>query len=306
MDKHLVDAQTFLDRFPNRPLWAYSTSLVETTEVGGPAISLAIVNSNQCGAEKRTTSDSGVTTVLGQHVDEGSTPMVLAALAGRPDVVLALIAMGADVLAQSSIIMTTTLHIASSLNDVKSVKALLQGGADVTAEESEKWTALHYATANGHVRVVDLLLASGANANAVDVYGVSPSHLAARRQNQPELLEKLISCGASVDIADRYGMTPLHNAASSGREDTVLSLLANGANVHVVDIDGNTALHLAARMGQVDSAQELLVGGARSDGANIHGYTPQQLFELQGTRRCDEIDIDRMRENFEASFGQIT
>lgn len=52
------------------------------------------------------------------------------------------------------------------------VKALIEGGADIDAQESsDKWTALHYAAILGNVGSVKVLLDAGAKTNLVEAGG---------------------------------------------------------------------------------------------------------------------------------------
>ena len=103
------------------------------------------------------------------------------------------------------------MHCAAVNAHVSYVEALLDRGlASVDDADDSGGTALYLACAKGHVDVVRVLLARGADANRS-------------------------SCRRS----------PLHLAAGWGRLGCVELLLAHGADVEAVDMDGNTPHDLA-------------------------------------------------------------
>ncbi len=55
---------------------------------------------------------------------------------------------------------------------------MLDGGMDVNAEDDQHRTPLHAAAEWGRIEVVRLLLEAGAEPNAVDLNGVTPTGLA--------------------------------------------------------------------------------------------------------------------------------
>lgn len=54
------------------------------------------------------------------------------------------------------------------------MKLLVEFGANVNAEDSEKWTPLHAAATCGHLHLVRYLIAKGANLLAVNADGNMP------------------------------------------------------------------------------------------------------------------------------------
>lgn len=54
------------------------------------------------------------------------------------------------------------------------LKLLIEFGANVNAEDSEKWTPLHAAATCGHLHLVKYLIARGANLLAVNADGNMP------------------------------------------------------------------------------------------------------------------------------------
>jgi ankyrin repeat protein len=75
-----------------------------------------------------------------------------------------------------------------------------------------QWTALHSAACGGHVNVIEMLLAHGANVSAKGAEGETPLHIAASAA-KPAALELLAAKGADVGMTSVEGNTALHWAA---------------------------------------------------------------------------------------------
>ena len=75
-----------------------------------------------------------------------------------------------------------SLNEAVRLNDIVLVKALIEGGSDVNAEDKLSETPLHDAVVRGYEDISILLIEHGADVNARDVRGLSPIHAAAWRE----------------------------------------------------------------------------------------------------------------------------
>jgi ankyrin repeat protein len=84
----------------------------------------------------------------------------------------------------------TALHVAAANGRVEFIRWLIESGADVVAEDEERWTALHLAAENGHAVVVCLLIVLGADVIAEDKKGRAALHFAAR--NGHEMAVKLL------------------------------------------------------------------------------------------------------------------
>ena len=70
------------------------------------------------------------------------------------------------------------LYKACINGQVREVRRLLSGGADVNYVDEQGHTPLMVASLNGHVEVVDMVLAAEANANAANDGGFTALHMA--------------------------------------------------------------------------------------------------------------------------------
>ncbi|KAK8115574.1 hypothetical protein PG984_012076 [Apiospora sp. TS-2023a] len=140
----------------------------------------------------------------------------------------------------------TPLHLASTSGQLKTVKLLLEKGADLNAQAyclSDGGTPLHMASSSGQLEVVKLLLEKGANVNTIDGYGMTPLHRVAWK-GQLEVANLLIEKGADINAVDLSGLTPLNRASITryessdvtssykGREEVATILIKKGANLN--------------------------------------------------------------------------
>ena len=77
---------------------------------------------------------------------------------------------------------------------LEQIKALIDAGANVNAQDDFKYTALHYAAKKGHLKIAELLVNAGANLKAKDHNGVTPLQ-EAKLSGQEEMEEFLKSAG---------------------------------------------------------------------------------------------------------------
>ncbi|MBX3187184.1 MAG: ankyrin repeat domain-containing protein [Labilithrix sp.] len=153
--------------------------------------------------------------------------------------------------------------------DVERVRAMVS--VHVNRRKPGLGTALHAAVFRGHVSVVGVLLAHGADVNArgglEESARQTPLHVAVQAGPAHEparLVEMLLDAGADPNARDATNTTPLGFA---GRDlELVRLLLAKGADPNVRSRwDGWAPLHSAAFHGQVDVVEELLRCGADPD-----------------------------------------
>eukprot|EP00388_Colpodella_angusta_P044166 GDKK01061940.1.p1 GENE.GDKK01061940.1~~GDKK01061940.1.p1 ORF type:complete len:182 (+),score=7.91 GDKK01061940.1:236-781(+) len=166
----------------------------------------------------------------------GATPIIIASLASRGDVVAALIGRGADVGAttDSEVGSFTALHAASANGDAMSMNLLIEAGADIEARDEHGCTPLFYAARKGRYDAVEVLLSRKANVNAVDSRGKTPLHAAAGGTHNRSVV-LLVAAGARADVANR---NTLWLAVINSPWRSVQHLVSVGAALTVKDSRG--------------------------------------------------------------------
>jgi ankyrin repeat protein len=121
---------------------------------------------------------------------------------------------------------------ASKEGDLEKVRDLLSSppprGADVNAKghgHEGLVSALHFASIRGHVGVVEVLLAKGANKNAVDGDLWTPLHLASS-EGHVGVVERLLKRGADKNKETRDAERPIDLARFYGHPEVVRLLSA--------------------------------------------------------------------------------
>lgn len=199
--------------------------------------------------------------------DGGNTPLHVAALSGRTDVVKYLLEKKADISAENSNGRNALEAIADSpaAKGQKEAAALLASkglsvGAGGKKQKARLFVGsflddlLFSAIFNFQNGMAAAALKAGAKADSSDMDGAGPLHVAVMAVNQPAA-EILLSAGAKIGSADRHGRTPLHLASEFGDSDMVSFLVSKGADPGVADADGKTPLDVALANGFSDLAE---------------------------------------------------
>lgn len=138
-----------------------------------------------------------------------------------------------------------SIHEAAQRGDRAAVKGFLRRGVPVDAPDLVTYsskTALHYAAEGGHLPVVELLLAEGADVWRRDFFSAVPVEYALRSSTGPTA-QRLFQAATRKD-PDALG-TVFQAAVIWGLPELVRKGLAEGADVHRRDFRGLAPINLA-------------------------------------------------------------
>jgi ankyrin repeat protein len=185
----------------------------------------------------------------------------------------------------------TALMTCARTGNIGAVKALLAGGADPNAKESEHGqTSLMWAVSERHPEVVDVLVEHSADVRSRSTGGFTPLLFAARA-GDVDSARILLAAGADVNETAPDGSSPLLVASASlvattasdyrlvaspsGHEALAMLLLATGADPAKADnISGSTPLHAAVETGRLELLKGLLSHGANPNVRLVKGPPP--------------------------------
>jgi ankyrin repeat protein len=137
------------------------------------------------------------------------------------------------------------------------VSALIEGGADVNAVDSEGRYPLHIAAANGFADILRILLNNNALPNAKNAQQQTPlcctvlnNHVqcvsllldAAVDGNISSVIVIAVDNILTVDATDSEGRTSLYHAASRGHLECVSLLIATGAQGNMTCVIDMTSI----------------------------------------------------------------
>jgi hypothetical protein len=164
--------------------------------------------------------------------------------------------------------------LAASGGHVEVVRLLIAEGADINAKASLDETALHKAADHGHKEVVELLLAAGADINAKDKDGRTPLQLGAMSGN-PEVAAILRAHAAkATGGVEQAAKSPADQKAFfAAVGNSEIAAVRAGIESHPgwleeVDSEGLTPLATAASLGDKNMVEFLLGKGAAVNAHN--------------------------------------
>ena len=150
----------------------------------------------------------------------GRTAALIAAKAGRRDVLAALIEAGADINKQDNICLNPFLWGCIS-GDLETVRMTVEAGADLNRLTRFGGAGIHPPAEKGHVDVVRYLAEeTDVNVNLTNICGWTPLLEAVILQDggpvQQKIVKLLLDAGADPGMVDQWGVTPLQHATDKG------------------------------------------------------------------------------------------
>lgn len=141
----------------------------------------------------------------------------------------------------------------------------------------------------GHA--IDEYIAEGANPNQANIFGFTPLHMAACRNNL-EGVRALLRCQAHPDPAasGEEVLTPMHLAATNSWLDVVLHLVEASADINKkCGMNQQSALHAASLLGDVEMVRGLILNSAALDECDADGETPLHLAASAGQSETAQL-----------------
>ena len=209
-----------------------------------------------------------------------------------PDLLKILIDAGAEGVSSQSCVAS-----AAAAGNSRSIKMLVEAGADIEAKGAWTNSPIIYAVRSGKLEVLKTLLDLGADINATGEYGVT-ALTSAIDTDKTEMVQHLVSRGADATVdnavakaarrpaghtylkilydggAEGFLSQPcVAAAAEAGNENSINLLLDAGADIEAKGAWGNGPLNFAARSGRSNAMRLLLDRGADIDAPGESGRT---------------------------------
>lgn len=153
--------------------------------------------------------------------------------------------------------------------DVAQVRAWLDAGMDPDYLADRVGTGLMVAAWHGHLPIMELLVARGADVNKSNALGEQALMHAAWRGNV-DAIKWLLAKGARINNGTMR-WSALHYAAFSGHGKASALLLDNGADINARSTNGSSPLMMAVYEGHEDTVKQLLARGADRSVKNDRG-----------------------------------
>nr|CDJ80356.1 Ankyrin and K Homology domain containing protein [Haemonchus contortus] len=208
--------------------------------------------------------------------EQDCTPLMEACAAGNVRSVKCLLDLGADINAYS-ITQNTPLIYAAAAGQEKVVRMLIDSKCNLDLRNENGHCALMEAASAGHLNIVKLLIESGAKAVFVNMnseFKESPLTLAAYK-GYTDVIEYLLSLNDyDRSTRDEELHTALMEAAMDGHLEVARILIQAGAPVNLTSESYESPLTLSCCGGHAELAKLLIDAGANIEETNDENYTP--------------------------------
>jgi ankyrin repeat protein len=231
----------------------------------------------------------------------GNTALHHAAMNNAANAVALLIKKGADLENIEDYGRTPLILGARERGGPKTIKVLLDAGADVKAKDKFGATALHLASWRGKKEVVDLLLDAGA---PISSKGRDPRYFfsQAATHGLSRLFDEVTKAGGDPTFKLSDGGTLLHAAAAGGSAEIIDILIGKGLDINLKDNYGWTPLHYAARDGRVEAVEGLIAKGADIEARTVMGQSPLNVADERKYEKVRTLLIEKGTEDKPIQF----
>lgn len=179
----------------------------------------------------------------------GASAVLVATYNMKPDVVAALVELGAPI----------DIFEASVLGKVDRIREIAEGNPDRVSEHApDGFTPVALAAFFGQLPAVRALIAAGADVNAAAKNGlkVQALHAAVAGRNL-EIVKATLDAGADSNAQQQAGFRPMHEAGSNANRQLAELLLAHGADPSLPNDEGKSAIDFARDKGHAEFADWL-------------------------------------------------
>ncbi|MDE7290854.1 MAG: ankyrin repeat domain-containing protein [Treponemataceae bacterium] len=236
------------------------------------AADLLLAGAEEVECDARYFEDAVIQRNLSMRMDDGQTPLHLAAIYGHTGIAQYLLNKGADIKTQD-ISGTTPLHEAVRYGNIEIARQLLSKGADVNCKDSlGKTPLLVLISPEKQAETYELLLSHGANVNQKDMYGDTILHIASMTAMRTQILEILIKAGADVNVRNKRGLTPIATSIEHNDVQQVRFYTMNGADIHAEDAKKMTPL--ISVLSRNDDMYKSLIVKKNVSSTDSEGNTP--------------------------------
>jgi len=179
----------------------------------------------------------------------GASAILVAAYNMKPDVVNALLELGAPV----------DIFEASVLGKVDRIQEILKvSPARVSEHAPDGFTPVALAAFFGQPAAVKALIAAGADVNAAAKNGLKVAALhAAVAGGKLEIVKAVLEAGADPNAQQQAGFRAIHEAGTKSNRALAELLIAHGADPSLPSDDGKNAIDLARDKGHAEFADWL-------------------------------------------------
>jgi len=188
----------------------------------------------------------------------GASLLLVAAYNMKPDVVNALLELGAPV----------DIFEAAVLGKVDRIQEILASApARVSEHAPDGFTPVALAAFFGQPAAVKMLIAAGADVNAAakNPLKVAALHAAVAGRNL-DVVKAVLDAGADANAQQQSGFRPMHEAGTNANRNLAEVLLAHGADPMLPNDAGKSAIDLARDKGHTEFADWLAAQGPARQG----------------------------------------